>query len=78
MRGLLGAFLDTGLGTTALTRPEDVLANEIIVFGDYVRIDEQTWAPGISYQDARICRLTIQVEGQFFYIVARHCCPKEL
>jgi hypothetical protein len=39
---LLDALLDAGLGTATLTDVKDVLAHEITIFKDYVRIDVQT------------------------------------
>lgn len=46
-RSLLDAFLDAGLGTASLITPEGLLANEITVFNDRVRIDIQTSTPGL-------------------------------
>jgi hypothetical protein len=49
---LLQAFLDAGLGTAALTSPEDLLSHEITIFKDRVRVDVQTSTPGISFPAA--------------------------
>ena len=51
-RRLLDALLDAGLGTASLTTVEQLLANEITIFRDRVRVDVQTSTPGISFSDA--------------------------
>ena len=48
---LLDALLEAGLGTASLTTSEEVLANEITIFRDRVRIDVQTSTPGIEFSD---------------------------
>lgn len=45
---LLKALLDARLGTASLITAERVLANEITIFKDRIRIDVQTRTPGIS------------------------------
>ena len=67
---LLHAFLEARLGTAALTTPEDVLAHEITVFNDRVRIDVQTSTPGLVFQDAWQKREIMSYEGQEFYVVS--------
>jgi len=49
---LLRAFLDAGLGTAALTTPEELLAHEITIFKDRIRVDVQTSTPGIAFEQA--------------------------
>jgi hypothetical protein len=49
---LLRALESAGLGTTALTSPEDILSREITIFNDRVRIDVQTFTPGLPFEDA--------------------------
>ena len=68
---LLDAFIEARLGTAAITTPEDVLANEITVFRDSVRIAVQTWTPGILFRDVWPRRLTLETQGQSFYVVTR-------
>jgi hypothetical protein len=68
---LLDALLDAGLGTAALTSAPDVLANEITVFKDRVRVDVQTSTPGLSFADAWARRKTVSYQGQEFYILSR-------
>ena len=68
---LLKALEEAKLGTAALTTPEDVLAHEITVFRDFVRIDVQTSTPGLSFEDAWSRLRTMEFEGQAFYVVSR-------
>ncbi|MBN2088074.1 hypothetical protein JW964_00585 [candidate division KSB1 bacterium] len=49
---LLGALLDAGMGTAALTNVDEIHLNEITIFEDRVRIDFQTSTPGLQFQDA--------------------------
>lgn len=68
---LLAALLEAGLATASLTNPEDVLAHEITVFRDRVRIDVQTRTPGLEFQEAWSRRETMTYEGQPFYVVSK-------
>jgi hypothetical protein len=68
---LLDALLDAGFGTASLTTADDVLANEITVFKDKVRIDVQTSTPGITFQDAWVRKNTMEYHGQAFFVVSR-------
>jgi len=70
-RRLLDALLDAGLGTAALTSPGDLLANEITVFKDRVRVDVQTSTPGVRFVDAWSRRRTVAYQGQEFFILAK-------
>jgi hypothetical protein len=68
---LLEALLDSGFGTALLTNVENLLANEITVFKDRVRIDVQTSTPGLCFQKAWERRETMSYHGQTFFIVSR-------
>ncbi len=68
---LLTALMDAGFGTAAMTDAEDVVAHEITVFNDRVRIDVQTRTPGLSFQDAWRRRKTVTFQGQDLFIVSR-------
>jgi hypothetical protein len=68
---LLDAFLDAGLGTAALTTAESVLAHEITVFSDRVRIDVQTFTPGLLFEEAWQRRETMTYQNQTFYVASR-------
>ncbi len=69
---LLDALLDSGLGTASLTTSEDILAHEITIFKDKVRIDVQTSTPGISFQDVWRRHQTMNYRGQDFYILSKN------
>lgn len=68
VKRLLDALLAAQLGTVALTTPETVLANEITVFNDRVRIDVQTSTPGLTFERAWQKRETMTYQGQTFYV----------
>ncbi|MGD0551608.1 MAG: nucleotidyltransferase [Sedimentisphaerales bacterium] len=68
---LLTAMENAGFGSATMTNVKDVLANEITVFNDRVRIDVQTRTPGISFQDAWNRRKTITYNGQKFFILSK-------
>jgi hypothetical protein len=68
---LLDALLDAGLGTAALTSAGDVLANEITIFSDRVRVDVQTTTPGLRFAEAWSRRKTVNYRGQDFFILCK-------
>jgi hypothetical protein len=68
---LLAALLDAGLGTAALTTPQAVVANEISIFRDRVRIDVQTSTPGIDYDTARARRVDMDFRGVTVPVLSR-------
>jgi len=68
---LLDALADAGLGTSALTSVQDLLANEITIFKDRVRIDVQTSTPGVGFADAWARRQTITYHGQEVFILSK-------
>ena len=68
---LLIALKEAGFGTAALTNTEDIIAHEITIFNDRVRIDVQTYTPGVSFQDAWSHRNTINYQGQNFFILSK-------
>jgi hypothetical protein len=68
---LLDALMDAGLGTASLTSVADLLANEITVFKDRVRVDVQTATPGINFTDAWAHRKTLVFQGQEFFILSK-------
>jgi hypothetical protein len=49
---LLRALEEARIETAGLTTPENLLAHEITIFLDYVRIDVQTRTNGISFAEA--------------------------
>ena len=70
-RRLLAALLEADLATAALTSAEDLLAHEITVFEDRVRIDVQTMTPGIDFAAAWSRRVIMTYAGQAFCVARR-------
>lgn len=68
---LLSALEEAKLGTASLTSAEELLKNEITVFEDWVRIDAQTYTPGIQFEDAWLNREVMEYQGQKFYVASR-------
>ncbi len=70
-QNLLDAFSEAGLGTASLTSVNDILANEITIFKDRVRIDVQTSTPGIEFAEAWKNKKTMQYQSNDFYVVSK-------
>jgi hypothetical protein len=70
-RRLLDALLEAKLGTATLTTAEELLAQEITIFKDRVRIDVQTATRGLRFGDAWDRRVTMEYQGQAFQVVSR-------
>ena len=68
---LLDALLAARLGTASLISAEELLANEITVFNDRVRIDVQTSTPGLSFENAWQNRETMNYQEQTFYVLSK-------
>src|SRR6058998_2634124 len=59
---LLDALLEAGLATAALTDVTRLLANEITIFNDRVRVDVQTSTPGLAFEKAWQDRVIMEFE----------------
>ncbi len=70
-RRLLDALLDARLGTADLTSPDEILAHEITIFRDRVRVDVQTATPGIRFAEAWSRRQIMSYQDQSFNVVSR-------
>ena len=68
---LLDALKNAGLATALLTNVKELLANEITVFEDKVRIDVQTSTPGLVFENAWNRRETMDYQKQKFYVVSK-------
>ena len=68
---LLDAMLEAGLGTAAMTSVDELISHEITIFRDRVRIDVQTFTPGISFEDAWAQRDVMTYGEQTFFVVSR-------
>lgn len=69
---LLKALEAAQFGTALLTNAEDLLAHEITIFRDRVRIDVQTFTPGIRFDEAWSRRAIMDFDGQSFNVVSRN------
>ena len=70
-RRLLDALAKAGLGTATLTTADDLLAHEITVFKDRVRVDVQRTTPGLDFADGWSRRVEMRHAGQRFFVVSR-------
>jgi hypothetical protein len=68
---ILDALFEAGLGTASLISAQDLLAHEITVFKDRVRIDVQTSTPGIKFESAWGKRVTMDFQGQMFHVLSK-------
>jgi len=71
-RRLLDALAEAGLGTATLISPEELIKHEITVFKDRVRIDVQTFTPGLPFSDAWKNKETLEYQGQKLYVVSKN------
>jgi predicted nucleotidyltransferase len=67
---LLDALIDAGMGTATLTNVDEILANEITIFKDRVRIDVQISTPGLQFESAWERKQDMHYQGQTFYVVS--------
>jgi len=68
---LLDALSEAGFGTAEMTNAEEIIATEITIFTDRVRLDVQTFTPGIEFEKAWPRRVTMSYEGQDLEVVSR-------
>ena len=68
---LLKALRAAGFGTADLIDVAGVLANEITVFNDRVRIDVLTSTPGIAFEEAWSRRETMEYGSRPFFVVCK-------
>ncbi len=69
---LLEALFNARIGTALLTNVEKLLANEITIFNDRIRIDVQTKTPGIEFETAWQSKETMTYQNQVFYVVSKY------
>jgi hypothetical protein len=53
-----------------MTTIEDILAHDVTIFNDRVRIDVQTKTPGIEFDDVWVRRKIVTYQKQQFYILS--------
>jgi len=68
---LLDALVAVNFGTATMISAKELVAHEITIFQDRVRIDVQTSTPGIDFKSAWERRETMQYQEQSFYVVSR-------
>jgi tRNA nucleotidyltransferase/poly(A) polymerase len=68
---LLDALVEANFATATLIDANELLAHEITIFRDRVRIDVQTSTPGIKFQDAWQKKMSMTYQGQEFYVAAK-------
>jgi hypothetical protein len=68
---LIRALLDAGLASAELTNAPDILAHEITVFNDIVRVDVQTSTPGLCFEEAWARRQIMDYHGQPISVASR-------
>ena len=73
---LLDALAGIGMGTAHLTTADDLLAHEITIFQDRVRIDVQTSTPGVTFAEAWRDRLVMSYDAQEFNVPREACCNR--
>jgi len=68
---LLDALSEAGFRTASLVSAGEVLAQEILILLDRVKIDVQTATPGLSFAEAWGRRETMSYAGQSFDVVSK-------
>jgi hypothetical protein len=68
---LLDALAESNFATATLIDANELLAHEITIFRDRVRIDVQTSTPGIKFEDAWQKKVAMTYQGQEFYVAAK-------
>jgi hypothetical protein len=68
---MLAALVEAGFATATMTSPEEILANEITIFRDRVRLDVQTSTPGLTFEHAWQHRETMNYQGQIFHVASK-------
>lgn len=68
---LLDALTEAGFGTASLVTAADVLAQQILIFEDRVKIDVQIATLGLSFADAWERRVTMTYAGRTFHVVSK-------
>ncbi len=68
---LLAALSEAGMGTASMTSPQEIVDNAITIFQDRIRLDVQTVTPGIAFEDAWRRRITMNYQGQDFFVLRK-------
>ena len=68
---LLDALTEANFATAALITADELVAHEITIFKDRVRIDVLTSTPGLQFEEAWQRRVTMNYQGQEFYVASK-------
>ncbi len=68
---LLDALTEANFATAALITADELVAHEITIFKDRVRIDVLTSTPGLWFEDAWQRRIAMNYQGQEFYVASK-------
>lgn len=68
----LEAMIEARLGTATLISAQELLAKEITIFQDRIRIDVQTKTPGIEFETAWQSKETMTYQDRTFYVLSRN------
>ncbi len=68
---LLDAMIEARLGTATLIDVQELLAQEITIFQDRIRIDVQTKTPGLEFETAWQHKETMEYQHRTFYVLSR-------
>ena len=68
---LLAALREAGLGTAFLIEADELLAREITIFKDKVRVDVMIKAPGLDFESSWKRRETPVYDGQIFNLLSK-------
>ncbi len=59
---LLNALKEFGMGTVALTNPQDICSTEVTIFKDFVRLDVLTQVKGLEFDEAWQKKIFLSLE----------------
>lgn len=68
---LLDALEEAQFGTATMINAKELVSHEITIFQDRVRIDVQTFTPGIDFNSAWENKETMNYQGQEFYVLSK-------
>ena len=68
---LLDALAEANFATATLITADELLAHEITIFRDRVRIDVQTSTPGVNFREVWQKKVVMSYQGQEFYVASK-------
>ncbi|MGH9900136.1 MAG: DUF6036 family nucleotidyltransferase [Pyrinomonadaceae bacterium] len=68
---LLSALIEANFATATLITTDELIAHEITIFKDRVRLDVQTLTPGLLFVDAWQNRVAMTYQDQEFYVASK-------